>query len=93
MTDLDNFALVNEIMASHFSQPYPARAAVGVSNTAWRIGGNGCGDGTVKLSGNFIASTVDDAMTISPGVQEKLSRLGIRTEWDLILHLPIRIRR
>ncbi|MBX3616127.1 MAG: ATP-dependent DNA helicase RecG [Nitrosomonas sp.] len=29
-------------------------------------------------------------MTISPGVQEKLSRLGIRTEWDLILHLPIR---
>lgn len=29
-------------------------------------------------------------MHISPGVQEKLSRLGIRTEWDLILHLPIR---
>jgi ATP-dependent DNA helicase RecG len=34
--------------------------------------------------------SVDDAMHISPGVQEKLSRLGIRTEWDLILHLPIR---
>ncbi|OQW39493.1 MAG: reactive intermediate/imine deaminase [Proteobacteria bacterium SG_bin4] len=30
LTDLDNFALVNEIMAGHFSQPYPARAAVGV---------------------------------------------------------------
>ncbi len=30
LTDLDNFALVNEKMASHFSQPYPARAAVGV---------------------------------------------------------------
>lgn len=30
LTDLDNFALVNEIMASHFDQPYPARAAVGV---------------------------------------------------------------
>jgi reactive intermediate/imine deaminase len=30
LTDLDHFALVNEIMASHFSQPYPARAAVGV---------------------------------------------------------------
>ncbi|SEF65428.1 RidA family protein [Nitrosomonas ureae] len=30
LTDLDNFALVNEIMASHFSQPYPARAAIGV---------------------------------------------------------------
>ncbi len=31
LTDLDNFALVNEIMASHFSEPYPARAAIGVS--------------------------------------------------------------
>ncbi len=30
LTDLDHFALVNEIMAGHFSQPYPARAAVGV---------------------------------------------------------------
>lgn len=32
LTDLDNFALVNEIMASHFSQPYPARAAIGVKS-------------------------------------------------------------
>lgn len=30
LTDLDNFALVNEVMASYFVQPYPARAAVGV---------------------------------------------------------------
>ena len=30
LTDLDNFALVNEIMANHFVQPYPARAAIGV---------------------------------------------------------------
>lgn len=30
LTDLDNFALVNEIMAGYFTQPYPARAAVGV---------------------------------------------------------------
>ena len=30
LTDLSNFATVNEIMASHFDQPYPARAAVGV---------------------------------------------------------------
>ena len=29
LTDLDDFALVNEIMASYFVQPYPARAAVG----------------------------------------------------------------
>lgn len=32
LTDLDNFALVNEIMASHFTQPYPARAAIGVKS-------------------------------------------------------------
>ncbi len=31
LTDLDNFALVNEIMATCFQPPYPARAAVGVA--------------------------------------------------------------
>ena len=31
LTDLNNFALVNELMAKYFSQPYPARAAVGVA--------------------------------------------------------------
>lgn len=30
LTDLSNFAKVNEIMARYFAQPYPARAAVGV---------------------------------------------------------------
>ena len=32
LTDLANFALVNNIMAQYFSQPYPARAAVGVAS-------------------------------------------------------------
>ena len=31
LTDLSNFATVNEIMAEYFQQPYPARAAVGVA--------------------------------------------------------------
>jgi reactive intermediate/imine deaminase len=31
LIDLNNFAKVNEIMGKHFSQPYPARAAVGVA--------------------------------------------------------------
>ena len=31
LTDLGNFAKVNEIMAAHFTEPYPARAAVGVA--------------------------------------------------------------
>lgn len=30
LTDLSHFALVNEIMATYFVQPYPARAAIGV---------------------------------------------------------------
>ncbi|MEZ5435090.1 MAG: RidA family protein [Pseudomonadales bacterium] len=30
LTDLAHFALVNEVMAQYFVQPYPARAAVGV---------------------------------------------------------------
>ncbi len=31
LTDLSNFATVNEVMSKYFSQPYPARAAVQVS--------------------------------------------------------------
>jgi len=30
LTDLTNFSKVNEIMASYFDEPYPARAAVGI---------------------------------------------------------------
>lgn len=30
LTDLDNFAIVNEVMSQYFNQPYPARAAIGV---------------------------------------------------------------
>lgn len=32
LTDLSHFALVNEIMAKYFQQPYPARAAIGVAS-------------------------------------------------------------
>lgn len=32
LTDLGHFAEVNEVMASYFSQPYPARACVGVAS-------------------------------------------------------------
>jgi len=31
LTDLNNFALVNKIMAEYFAQPYPARAAIQVA--------------------------------------------------------------
>jgi enamine deaminase RidA (YjgF/YER057c/UK114 family) len=32
LTDLSHFALVNTVMTEYFSQPYPARAAVGVAS-------------------------------------------------------------
>src|SRR5688500_16584978 len=32
LTDLGNFAKVNEVMATYFKQPYPARAAIGVAS-------------------------------------------------------------
>jgi reactive intermediate/imine deaminase len=32
MTDLSHFAVVNKIMAEYFREPYPARAAVGVTS-------------------------------------------------------------
>ncbi|MFZ1538584.1 MAG: RidA family protein [Chromatiaceae bacterium] len=31
LTDLGHFPLVNQVMASYFSEPYPARAAIGVA--------------------------------------------------------------
>ncbi|KZX76802.1 reactive intermediate/imine deaminase [Oleiphilus sp. HI0009] len=31
LTDLGNFAAVNEVMATYFQKPYPARAAIGVA--------------------------------------------------------------
>src|SRR5258705_8568777 len=31
LTDLGNFARVNEVMATYFKEPYPARAAIGVA--------------------------------------------------------------
>jgi reactive intermediate/imine deaminase len=31
LTDLGHFPLVNEVMAEYFSEPYPARAALGVA--------------------------------------------------------------
>jgi len=31
LTDLSNFATVNQVMGEYFQQPYPARAAIGVS--------------------------------------------------------------
>jgi reactive intermediate/imine deaminase len=32
LTDLEHFALVNRVMAGYFTEPYPARAAVGVAS-------------------------------------------------------------
>lgn len=31
LTDLSNFATVNEVMSQYFKEPYPARAAIGVA--------------------------------------------------------------
>tara|TARA_B110000967_G_scaffold202156_1_gene240505 strand:+ start:1026 stop:1433 length:408 start_codon:yes stop_codon:yes gene_type:complete len=31
LTDLSNFAKLNEIMSGYFTEPYPARAAIGVN--------------------------------------------------------------
>jgi reactive intermediate/imine deaminase len=32
LTDLDHFSIVNEIMSQYFTEPYPARAAIGVKS-------------------------------------------------------------
>jgi reactive intermediate/imine deaminase len=47
LTDLTNFAKVNETMAKYFQEPYPARAAVGVA--ALPRGGSVEADGVMVL--------------------------------------------
>ena len=32
LTDMNNFPVINEVMASYFKSPYPARAAIGVAS-------------------------------------------------------------
>lgn len=32
LTDLSNFSMVNEVMKRYFSEPFPARAAIGVAS-------------------------------------------------------------
>ena len=38
LTDLTHFPLVNEVMSEYFSQPYPARAAIGVASLPKDVG-------------------------------------------------------
>jgi reactive intermediate/imine deaminase len=38
LTDLSNFSVLNEIMATYFTEPYPARAAIGVSELPKGVG-------------------------------------------------------
>lgn len=38
LTDLSNFATVNTVMARHFTEPYPARAAIGINELPKGVG-------------------------------------------------------
>ncbi len=38
LTDLGNFATVNEVMARYFTEPYPARAAIGINELPKGVG-------------------------------------------------------
>ena len=38
LTDLMHFPIVNEVMSEYFSQPYPARAAIGVASLPKDVG-------------------------------------------------------
>jgi reactive intermediate/imine deaminase len=49
LVDLANFALVNQIMAGYFQEPYPARAAIGVA--ALPRNANVEMDGVLELGG------------------------------------------
>ena len=62
LTDLAHFAKVNEIMAQYISQPYPARAAVGVAQLP-----RGARVRVVAVHGLALeVEAIDDAATSTP---------------------------
>lgn len=38
LTDLNNFSIINEVMAEYFHEPYPARAVLGVNELPKKVG-------------------------------------------------------
>lgn len=52
LTDLDNFGAVNEVMMRYFEQPYPARAAVGISQLPKGV--------QVEVEGTMVLNTTSE---------------------------------
>ena len=119
LTDMGDFARVNEAMARHVPQPYPARAAVGVASASraarwsrsrrcWRssreaaedfmakvgnprepLTDSGCVD-AARARGRASAPRAGRATDRAKAVRDKLDKLGVRRQLDLVLHLPLR---
>ena len=100
LTDLANFAKVNEIMAKYFTEPYPARAAV-----AWRsCPGSARRDRVHALPWaeaplNVATPTPPVAPSsgpitamrgVGPALAEQLGKLGVTQVQDLLFVLPLR---
>ena len=51
LTDLANFATVNQVMSQYFSQPYPARAAIGVAQLPKDV--------AIEIDGIMVLPSVD----------------------------------
>jgi reactive intermediate/imine deaminase len=58
LTDLGNFVLVNQIMAEYFTEPYPARAAVGVAALPKGVGVEM--DAIMVLSNEYYYNTTEE---------------------------------
>ncbi len=88
LTDLGNFAKVNETMAKYF------RAAVSGARrrrrclaAAWCAGRGRCGHGARRSNALL---RVSDGIKAPPALQEKPAKLGLVRRDDLVLHLPLR---
>ena len=79
LVDLGHFARVNEIMAQHFPQPFPSRAAIGVASLP---------RGALVEADAVLVPRVARR---SPGRSSPSSRSsGSTPKLDLVLHLPLR---
>ena len=94
LTDLAHFPRVNEIMATYFQQPYPARAAVGVAAAAQgRARRDGVRTGPVLSRGAtqpVTAAPLTALHGVGPALAERLQRFGVQSVPDLLFVLPLR---
>ena len=82
LTDLGNFATVNEVMDEFFDEPYPARAAVRLRRCPRAS--------TSRPTRSLLSDALTALKGVGPALANKLEKLGLHRVEDLLFLLPLR---